>query len=435
MNKLFLSGLLGLAFLWACNPHQATPVPSEGILHLDEFVAIGDGYVAGKTNAILNDSLNDSLGDTGWHREGQLNSFPRLLANQFSYARSLTFTQPLLSDKGSGSIILKALEAPLCPFQRPAPLFEQITADPAWASTPPPGRVDNLGLPGLSIPALSMPLAATRLKGYSLLGVSPGQSYLQAAKKREGRFFAVFLGLESLVQYALEGAQTPGLVPVQEFSRYYAELLDSLLTDSESACLIGNLPDPTQFSYFSRITPRFVNIENCEGTFKPIFITRASGEIEPASQHDRMLMDALPYLGTDYGGQGPFGLTSLNPVPADWVLDAQERLSFQQQIHRYNESIDSLVQLINHRAGTVRAAVVNLNDAFEELPGGTIELGLGLSNEFLSGGIFALDGLYLTPRGNAWLANQFISVMNRTRAWGAQIPPLDLTAFPGVRYP
>ncbi len=431
MNKLFLPGLLGLIFLWACNPNQTAPVPSEGILHLDEFVAIGDGYVAGKTNALLHDSTEYS----GWHQEGQSYSFPNLLAHQFSFARNTAFTQPLLSEKGSGSVTLTALESPLCPFQRPIPEVEWIPADPAWAATPPPGRIDNMGLPHLTLSALSMPLSATRLQGYALLGAEPGQSYLHAARQREGRFFTLFLGLEELVDFALSGGQNPSLLSVQEFSAHYAQLLDSLLIDPKAACLIGNLPDPSQFPYFSRIAPRFVNIENCEGTYKPIFITRANGEIETASLHDRMLMDALPFLGTDYRGQGPFGLTSHNPVPANWVLDAQERLDFQQQIQRYNESIDSLVNLINDRSGEVRAVVVDLHDAFEELPGGTIELGLSLSNEFLSGGIFALDGLYLTPRGNAWLANQFIAVMNRTRPWGASIPPLDLTAFPGVRYP
>jgi hypothetical protein len=44
-----------------------------------------------------------------------------------------------------------------------------------------------------------------------------------------------------------------------------------------------------------------------------------------------------------------------------------------------------------------------------------------------------LDGVHLTPRGNAMLANEFIKAINLK--YGSTIPQLDVTKYGGVVFP
>jgi hypothetical protein len=51
----------------------------------------------------------------------------------------------------------------------------------------------------------------------------------------------------------------------------------------------------------------------------------------------------------------------------------------------------------------------------------------------VSGGAYSLDGLNLTPRGNALLANEFIKAINRT--YKSSIPEIIATKYSGVIFP
>ena len=59
--------------------------------------------------------------------------------------------------------------------------------------------------------------------------------------------------------------------------------------------------------------------------------------------------------------------------------------------------------------------------------------GINLSTTFVSGGAFSLDGVHLTPIGNALLANEFIKAINTT--YGSTLPMVDATKYSGVKFP
>ncbi|MEM9936573.1 MAG: G-D-S-L family lipolytic protein, partial [Bacteroidota bacterium] len=61
------------------------------------------------------------------------------------------------------------------------------------------------------------------------------------------------------------------------------------------------------------------------------------------------------------------------------------------------------------------------------------EDGIELNNQYINGGVFSLDGLYFTPRGNAFAANIFIEYMNAT--FSASIPLISLADYPAVFFP
>ena len=59
--------------------------------------------------------------------------------------------------------------------------------------------------------------------------------------------------------------------------------------------------------------------------------------------------------------------------------------------------------------------------------------GIHIDNKYVTGGIFSLDGVHLTPRGNAIVADFFISAINEK--YGAKISSVDVNLYNGVTLP
>ena len=51
----------------------------------------------------------------------------------------------------------------------------------------------------------------------------------------------------------------------------------------------------------------------------------------------------------------------------------------------------------------------------------------------VTGGLFSLDGVHLTPRGYAIIANEFIKATNST--YGSNIPLANVASYPGLKFP
>ncbi len=430
MKLYYLIGV-SMLVLSSCRPSLEVPEPNAGVLAIGQYVAIGDGYTAGTSNV----KINDSLGNTGWYKEAQSYSFPALLAEQFSLAKDYPFTQPPITSAGSGHLFVESMSKPICDFEESTPVIWFTEADPTWNQTSVSTIPDNLGFPGLAIHTVNTPIQTSESPQWKLLGGNDLQTYRGLVSQAKPGFFSMFLGLEDILSFAVSGGENSVWLPRHEVALQYETLLETALAVPGSYGVVANLPDPTSFPYFTKIQNQFQNIENCKESSLPIYITSQSGDISTAKSTDRILLPAGSLLGTDFIGNGPFGLVNTNPIPSRWVMDENDLLELRTQVALLNSVVDSLVNHINSTSGFQRLAIVDLNTAFDSLEKGILEDGLTLSNEYLSGGIFALDGLYLTPRGNAWLANQFISTINRVSEFRAAIPPLSVTAFPGIRYP
>jgi hypothetical protein len=53
--------------------------------------------------------------------------------------------------------------------------------------------------------------------------------------------------------------------------------------------------------------------------------------------------------------------------------------------------------------------------------------------DYISGGLFSLDGVHPSSRGYAIVANQFISILNSK--YGTSIPYVSLSTIPGIPMP
>ena len=109
------------------------------------------------------------------------------------------------------------------------------------------------------------------------------------------------------------------------------------------------------------------------------------------------------------------------------MLDANEVALTRDYVQSYNASIKSI-------AATKGLAVF---DAYTYLnnvkANGLVVDGIQLSSAYISGWLFSLDGVHLTPRGYSIIANEFIKAVNSK--YGSSIPLANVASYPGLKFP
>ncbi|MNR18968.1 hypothetical protein D3C85_1357300 [compost metagenome] len=92
----------------------------------------------------------------------------------------------------------------------------------------------------------------------------------------------------------------------------------------------------------------------------------------------------------------------------------------------YNNTIKSV-------AASKGLAVVDAYALLKEYGAGKDVNGVRVSAAFITGNIFSLDGIHLTPMGYSIVANEFIKSINAK--YGSSIPIVDVTKYRGVKFP
>jgi len=130
------------------------------------------------------------------------------------------------------------------------------------------------------------------------------------------------------------------------------------------------------------------------------------------------------------GSQIPVGVTATlpNPIPDGYVLDATEVTDVRNATTAFNSKIRSAAQIKG-------LAIVDADAIFNQIIQNNGIDGVSVNTAFISGGLFSLDGVHLTPKGYAIVANQFIKAINTT--YVAQVPLIDVNArnLRGVLFP
>ena len=117
-----------------------------------------------------------------------------------------------------------------------------------------------------------------------------------------------------------------------------------------------------------------------------------------------------------------------NEIPDALVLDLGEINEIRNSTNAFNAKIRAAAQAKG-------LAVVEADALFNEIiRTGRID-GVAVTTAFVSGGLFSLDGVHLTPKGYAIVANQFIKAINAK--YGSQVPLININArnFRGVLFP
>lgn len=123
----------------------------------------------------------------------------------------------------------------------------------------------------------------------------------------------------------------------------------------------------------------------------------------------------------------PYGLTPYSPIENQYVLDNNEVAITKDFVVSYNNTIKSI-------ASSKGIAVADMYTFLNNIKAnGLVVDGININSNYISGGLFSLDGVHLTPRGYAIVANQFIKAANAQ--YNSNIPLANVASYRGVKLP
>ncbi|WP_369409670.1 G-D-S-L family lipolytic protein [Mucilaginibacter lacusdianchii] len=444
LKNIFLltAGVMGLA---ACKPEINTPAATQGSADFSRYISVGN-------------SLTSGFADGGLYREGQLNSFPAIIAQQMQKIGGGAFVQPLFSEaqaNGSGYLMLKSISADGTPVTANVTdnvaIRGQITVPTSATTTLKvtlytkyAGDINNYGVPGIKLLTSTLP-SYGNLNGYferMLPGNAPSNntSYLDFVTSKPFTFFSNWLGNNDALGYATSGGVGDVLTDKGTFSALYNQVINKLTLAGQKGA-VATIPDVTAIPYFNTVTINAIlaSVKKASPAAQALFVNAkvnadavgTTYAARPATSADLVVL-TFPTskigqpVATPYGNL-PYGLTQYTPIENQYVLDANEVAMTQDYVISYNNTIKSV-------ASSKGLAVVDIYAVLNNIKknGLTVD-GINLTSDFISGGIFSLDGIHLTPRGYAVVANEFIKAINAQ--YGSNIPLANVAAYRGVKLP
>ena len=142
------------------------------------------------------------------------------------------------------------------------------------------------------------------------------------------------------------------------------------------------------------------------------------GQLRQATVGDLIPLSASGFLGTTVGGNAMMVNGVSVPLGDQYVLTTDEQEMIATATQEYNQTIAALAQA--NGLGLVDANATLTRLANEGIPfdAGTV------TADFILGGAFSLDGIHLTPRGNAIMANRIIDEINET--YNSEVPKVNV---------
>ena len=447
-SKSGIGMLVALCIFFAgCKPNLDEPKYTSGEADFTSYLAIGNGFTAGYMDNALT-------------LEGQLQSFPNLLANQFKLANGGPFKQPLvnagngfgydfISQLTSGKTVL--VNAINCAGQDDVDLKSLSVNDDdrKWIGNQ--GPFNNMGFAGAkSFNLYSQLFGKGGVTGNPFFfrvasdtGASSGLSstVLGDAAMLDPTFFTLWIGGSDVLWYALAGGEPNGnqfstITPVSQFDAAIDTII-SKLTSNNTEGLVANIPDIEDFPFFSTIP------------YNGLILTQSQADslnlLSPPGISFQA--GANPYVVSNQGGgtirqmkKGELLLLSIKrdsllcfnkgtpqrPIESFKVLDSAEVLNIRIAIQSYNAKLRSV-------AIAKGLAYADMNAFFKSLSKGYVFNGAHYSSAYLKSSVFSLDGVHPNGRGYAIIANEFIRSINAK--YGSNLPPVDVNASTGVLNP
>lgn len=437
--RLLFFPLLALAIGFSSCQKEALPESQQNAQQgartvaadFSRYIAVGNSLTAGYSNG-------------GLYLDGQQVAYPNLIATQMKTAGGGNFYQPLFpADQANGSGYLR-----FAGFNADgSPMIVPVTDKLAirGAITLPPygtitlytkytGDLNNYGVPGIKLQHITSPLIGNVNPYYERLlpGNAPtnNTTYLDFVTAKPFTFFSNWLGNNDVLGYATSGGDGDVLTDSTQFAALYALLMTNL-TKSGAGGAVATIPDVTVLPYLNTVTVKaLVDVASkITSAVSAVYINAldpATGRYvaRAATQADLVVLSFnLNSLGTVVNGLPRYGLTLSNPIASREVLDAGEVALAQRYVNAYN-------RIIKTAATSYGLALFDCFDFLNKVKAGMVVNGVFVNADFITGGVFSLDGVHLTPRGNALAANEFIKAINLK--YGTSLPLLDVSTYKGV---
>lgn len=456
-NKIFVLFISVLLIaLVGCEDRSdltAPEAPNTGTANFSTFVSIGNSLTAG-------------FADNSLYESAQVYSF----GNQIAGAVGTGYAQPLVSDPG----LPGRLEVERFIIQDgsiASVVLTQNTGLGAALNATYAAPYNNLGVPGAILYDLvdETPFtqkAVDRGNPYFQLVLRDAQfgaSIVKQAINLSPTFITMWIGNNDVLGYATSGGtrgtDATGTMPTDPavFSALYNQVAAAL--DATGAnVVVANIPDINAIPFFNTVGPLvgvtikpLIDAGQIQGVYYQLhgeavasgladFNTLVTGAVKftlVGSEYASLLGQPTGKYYVDYGYPAlpagidttkPFGLHPQNPWPDAFTLDASEQSTIASRVSSFNTTIQSV-------ASDYSFGLVDVNSIFgqikaSEATGGTTIDGIAFTTQFLSGGLFGLDGVHPTAQGQAIIANEFIKVINAK--FSASIPAINVSSIPGA---
>ncbi|TXF75841.1 SGNH/GDSL hydrolase family protein [Chryseobacterium sp.] len=483
MKKILIStvAVSALLFTTGCKTDFDQDVSSISVTNGD---ANFTKYVA------LGNSLTSGYRDNALYSDGQNESYPSMIAKQMMLAGGGAFKQPLMPNNVggftnlpgfSGKLTLQVVNGALTPVASPA----AAALDNVVSS----GPYQNLGVPGAKsfhLGAAGYGNAAGLSAGlanpyYVRFATSATSSIIADAVSQSPTFFSLWIGNNDVLSYSTSGGigtdQTGNLNPTTYGANditdptVFASVINSYvtaLTANGAKGVLANIPNVTSIPYFTRVPAMPIAgltdlqvtqlnggyaqyngglaqakalgaitdaeyqkrlIKFTAGTANGAVITDKDLSTVPGlpkyrqtTSKDLILLTASAVLNPTIGGGTVMALED------KYVLTEKETAKVLTATMAYNTALKSI-------ADAKGLAFVDANTKMVELSGasGIQYDGVKYSATFVTGGTFSLDGVHLTGRGYALIANEFIKAINAK--YNSTLPQVNVNSYSGVKFP
>ncbi|WP_285269683.1 SGNH/GDSL hydrolase family protein [Kaistella rhinocerotis] len=454
-------------------------VVTSGEANFSKYVALGN-------------SLTSGYRDNALYIDGQNESYPNMLAMQMKMAGGGEFKQPMMPNNTGGfsdlpgfggKYVLQVVNGALSPVPTaPGAALDNVKAG---------GPYQNMGVPGAKSFHLGAAgygnqagLAAGKANPYYVRFASSGtSSVIQDAVAQAPTFFSLWIGNNDVLSYSTSGGvgvdQTGNLDPSTYGANditdpnVFASVINSYvtaLTANGAKGVMANIPNVTSIPYFTRVPAMPIAgltdsqvaqlnagyaqyngglgqaktlglINDAEYQQRLIKFTAgvANGAViqdkdltnlgalgipsyRQTTSKDLILLTASAVLNPTVGG----GTSA--PLEDKYVLTEKETARVTTATTAYNAALKSI-------ATAKGLAFVDANAKMIELSKGSgIQFdGVKYTATFVTGGTFSLDGVHLTGRGYALIANEFIKAINTT--YKSTLPMVNVNSYSGVKFP
>ncbi len=456
MKKVYILGASLACLFAACKPSvNITVPPTAGDATFTNYMAIGNSLTAG-------------YADNSLYVSGQLNSYPQRLFEQFSliavHGAVGDFYQPLLhSDMGYpgprkelAMVYSCAGDSGLAPIDLAS--FSADAQDAAtYHSAGPNGQINNIGVPGIRVADYSLvsygALNPYAKRFYNNPNTGTPQSELAfRVSNLHPTFFTMWLGANDVLGYATAGGQGDGsgnalppapnyyntndITPTTVFDTNFKAAVATAISTGAKGALI-NIPDITTIPFFTTIPingltlTRQGQVDTLTAYYGSInyqfqlganqFVVRDHNGNVRQSVPGELILLTIPTDSIKCAGWG-----SYVPIPQKYVITTEELQNIKNATTRFNE-------IIKGEAFRRNLAYVDMFSYMGTLQSGITFNGINYNANFVTGGAFSLDGVHLTPRGYALVANKIIDAINYQ--YHATISPVNVNKFDGVKFP
>ncbi len=396
------------------------------------FVAVGNSLTAGYQSAALTAKFQEY-------------SFPNQIAKQAGVS---DFKQPLLAwpgigsytTQGAGILTFNGFDAEGNPQIAPVP-YQGTGFDPfnpflsaEVAGLPRP--YNNLGVPAAVLADLDSAISSTQSYSHSaffdIILRNPklgNTTVVQQAMMLQPTLISLWIGNNDVLGYATSGGTNPATPTDKNTFAFLYDALLGKLTAGGAKVVLANIPDVTTIPFFTTV-PYMVEVQGN----KVALVIQASDGVRQATAEDLILLTAQNVIGDASGQYGPAGVPvgfdASAPLPSAFVLDKDEITIAKQATADFNATIQGMVAKYSGKVAFVDINSLLLDAADED---GYEIAGMELNCDFLTGGIFSLDGVHPSNIGYALVANQFIMAVNET--FGTNVPTIDLLQFMDEQQP